>query len=77
MIQWEYGVESFSMADRWSEKARKQELDNLRGRLKEWGDLGWELISYESVPMYGTVSSKLKGYAYLLLFKRPSEQPSV
>jgi hypothetical protein len=30
------------------------------------------MISYESVPMFGSFSSNLKGYAYLLFFKRPA-----
>jgi hypothetical protein len=29
-----------------------------------------EMISYESVPMFGSFSNKLKGYAHLLFFKR-------
>lgn len=28
------------------------------------------MISYESVPMFDSFTSKLKGYAYLLFFKR-------
>jgi hypothetical protein len=28
------------------------------------------MISYESVPMFDSFSSKLKGYAYLVFFKR-------
>jgi hypothetical protein len=29
------------------------------------------MISYESVPLTGTFTSKIKGYAYLTFFKRP------
>jgi hypothetical protein len=29
------------------------------------------MISYESVPLTGTFTNKIKGYAYLTFFKRP------
>jgi len=29
------------------------------------------MLSYESVPLYGSWSNKLKGYTYLLFFKKP------
>jgi hypothetical protein len=56
--------------DRWSAKGQAQEIANLQTRINELGDEGWEMISYESVPMFGSFSNKLKGYAYLLFFKR-------
>ncbi len=68
---WEYTVEQYSMADRWSAKKQADELTQFQGRLNDMGAEGWEMISYESVPMYGAFSSKLKGHAYLLFFKRP------
>ena len=70
MQKWEYKVESMTMADRWSAKKQEQELNDLRSGLNTLGSQGWELISYESIPMYGSFSSKLKGYAYLLFMKR-------
>ena len=73
MTRWKYGVEAFSMADRWSAKAQSAELDRLQAKLTEWGEEGWEMISYESIPMYGSFSIKLKGHAYLLFFKKPVE----
>ena len=63
-------MESVSIADRWSAKGQAQEIANLQTRINELGDEGWEMISYESVPMFGSFSNKLKGYAYLLFFKR-------
>lgn len=74
MTTWKYGVEVFSMADKWSVKAQGAELDRLHTKLNEWGAKGWEMVSYESVPMYGSFSNKLKGYAYLLFFKKPIEE---
>jgi len=70
---WEYKVEPITMADRWSKKQQAEELSNLHLKINSLGAQGWELISYESIPMYGTFSSSLKGYAYLIFFKRPLE----
>jgi hypothetical protein len=67
---WEYKVESVEMAERWSAKRQAQEIADLEARINARGADGWEMISYESVPMFGSFSSKLKGYAYLLFFKR-------
>lgn len=71
-MSWEYLVEEFSMADRWSNKAQAREIVSFGERLNQRGKEGWELVSYESIPLYGAFSSKLKGYAYLLFFKRPN-----
>lgn len=71
MPGWEYKVESVSIADRWSAKRQAEEVAHLEARVNELGAEGWEMISYESVPMFGSFSNKLKGYAYLLFFKRP------
>jgi hypothetical protein len=70
MEKWAYRVESVTIADRWSAKAQAQEIANLQARLNQWGDAGWEMISYESVPMYGAFSNNLKGYAYLVFWKQ-------
>jgi hypothetical protein len=37
------------------------------------GASGWEMISYESVPLTGAFTNNVKGYAYLLFFKRPKQ----
>ena len=68
---WEYKVESVSIAERWSAKRQAEEVANLQTLVNQIGAEGWEMISYESVPMFGSFSNKLKGYAYLLFFKRP------
>ena len=70
MQKWEYKVESMTMADRGSARKQEPELNDRRTGLNTLGSQGWELISYESIPMYGSFSSKLKGYAYLLFMKR-------
>ena len=67
---WEYKIESVTIADRWSAKRQAEEVANLEARVNEIGRDGWEMVSYESVPMFGSFSNKLKGYAYLVFFKR-------
>lgn len=68
--KWEYKVINFDFAERWSQKRQRQEVENFQTRLNELGSEGWEMISYESVPMYGSFTGKLKGSAYLLFLKR-------
>lgn len=70
MATWEYHVEQFSFAERWSVKRQAQELEAFTDRLNEMGALGWEMVSYESVPVTGGISGQHKGFAHLLFFKR-------
>ncbi len=58
---WEYKVESVRIADRWSAMRQAEEIINLEARINSLGNDGWELISYESVPMFGSFSNKLEG----------------
>jgi hypothetical protein len=71
-VTWHYHVEQMTIADKWSQKAQAAELANLNSRLNTLGSEGWEMVGYESVPLYGSFSNKLKGYAYLMFLKRPS-----
>jgi hypothetical protein len=32
---------------------------------------GWEMISFDTVPLTGAFSNNIKGYVYLTFFKRP------
>ena len=52
---------TMDFAERWSDKRQQVEVANFQQRLNELGAEGWEMISYESVPMYGAFSNKLKG----------------
>lgn len=72
MTKWEYSVEEFSMAEKWNPKRQAEELAKFGERLNTMGAQGWEMISYETVPLYGSFSSQLKGSIYLLFFKRPA-----
>lgn len=72
MVQkWEYWVDTLNMSDRWSAKRQAAEVEKFRVYLNEAGAQGWEMISYESVPMTGAFTGNVKGYAYLCFFKRP------
>lgn len=74
--KWEYRIINtginIDMADRWSSKKQAAELEQFQARLNAAGSDGWEMVGYESVPLYGSFSDKLKGYAYLVFFKRPA-----
>ena len=69
-MRWEYHVEEFSMAERWSKKKSAAELQKFYAKLNSRGAEGWEMISYETVALYGAITEKLKGHVYLLFWKR-------
>ena len=73
MTLWEYKALEHILAEKWSAKGHAEQMKMLEGKMNRMGKDGWELISYESVPMFGTISQKLKGYIYMLMFKRPLE----
>jgi hypothetical protein len=70
MQKWEYHVEQMNISDRWSAKRQREEVDKSRAYLNGMGEQGWEMISYESVPLTGNFTGNIKGYAYLTFFKR-------
>ena len=72
MTRWEYHVEQVNISERWSAKRQKEEVEVFRVLLNKMGSEGWEMISYESVPLTGHFSGNVKGYAYLTFFKRPT-----
>lgn len=76
MTAWEYWVEEVSLADRWSAKRQAAEIAAFRERLNQVGREGWELISFSVVPLYGAMSSTLKGTLYLAIYKRPVGAPA-
>ena len=69
-MKWEYKIESVTVTDRWSGKKQAAEYEALTTRLNEMGTAGWEMISYESIPMMGRMMKNVNGYAYLVFFKR-------
>lgn len=70
MQKWEYKVEVVTATEKWGEKRQAKEIMSFQNRLNEMGQEGWEMISYESVPLLGTYTKNKKGYAYLCFFKR-------
>lgn len=71
MQTWQYKIESVNISERWSPKKQAQELASLEDTLNGLGAQGWELVGYESIPLTGTFSNNVKGYAYLAFFKKP------
>ena len=70
MKKWEYTIASVEMNEKWSSKKQEREIVSLEERINGMGAEGWEMISYESIPLIGTITGNLKGYAYLVFFKR-------
>jgi hypothetical protein len=68
MATWEYYVETINISERWSPKKQQEEVERFRVRLNALGAQGWEMISYESVPLTGSFTNSIKGYAYLTFF---------
>ena len=69
-MKWEYRVESVTVTEKWSSKRQAEEFQKLNEQLNELGKEGWEMISYESIPMMVSLSKNVKGYSYLVFFKR-------
>ena len=67
---WEYRVDVMNMSDRWTSKGQAREVAAFAASLTQLGQQGWEMISYESVPLTGAFTDKIKGYAYLVFLKR-------
>ena len=70
-MSWQYHVETMNISEKWSAKRQKEEVERFQARLNTLGVENWEMISYESVPLTGTFTNNIKGYAYLTFFKRP------
>lgn len=73
-MKFEYKVESVTVTDKWSSKRQQEEFNKLTQILNKLGNNGWEMISYESIPMLGSITKNLKGYSYLVFFKRRLEE---
>lgn len=71
MTTWEYRVESSQIVERWSGKKQAEEVAAFQGRLNAIGAEGWEMVSFDTVPLTGRFSENIKGYVYLTFFKRP------
>jgi len=72
--KWEYHVETIDLTSHWTKAMQAAAIQTMRDKINALGKEGWEMISYESIPMYGSFSKNLKGYAYVTFFKRPAVQ---
>jgi len=70
MPKWEYLVEELTITDKWNSKKRDEEFEKFSNKLNALGSQGWELISYQAIPLVGSWSKDVKGYAYLGMLKR-------
>ena len=67
--KWAYHVEQINMSERWSPKRQAEELKSFMARLNTIGEFGWEMVSYDAIPLTRSLSGK--GYAYIAIFKQP------
>ena len=70
MDRWEYRIEDLTITDKWNSSKKAEEFAWFSRRLNTLGQEGWELISYEAIPLVGRWSREIKGYAYLGMLKR-------
>lgn len=70
MGNWEYEVVHLQLSEKWRPKKQEEEVTKFKARLNELGGQGWELINYQPIPLTGSFSGNVNGYAYLALFKR-------
>jgi hypothetical protein len=70
MAKWEYLVEELTITDKWNSNKRAEEFEKFSNKLNSLGNEGWELISYQAIPLVGSWSKEVKGYAYLGMLKR-------
>lgn len=73
MDMWEYRIEDLTITDKWNSNKKAEEFDKFSAQLNALGRQGWELISYEAIPLVGRWSKDVKGYAYLGMLKRRIE----
>ena len=70
MATWRYKVEIMNISEKWSAKKQAEEIQVFERSLNAIGAQGWELVNYDAVPMTGSFSGNVKGYAYLAMFKQ-------
>ena len=75
MTRWEYAAVNYQIAERWTAKRQAAELAAFQEQLNYAGQNGWELLSFNALPVTGAFSGNIKGYIYLALYKRPQTEP--
>jgi hypothetical protein len=71
-MAWEYQVESVKVIERWSQKKQAEEVASFQSSLNAKGRENWEMVSFETIPLTGSFSGNVKGYVYLVFWKRPA-----
>ncbi len=73
-MQWQARVEVFGME--WRRNERLPDADGLQRKLNEWGEQGWEIVSFQVVRDEGRVLEHAESTgpraAYLAILKRPT-----
>jgi len=70
VTRWEYRVESIPLQEKWFGRQR-QEFERFLGVFNHIGSEGWELVSYQAMPMFGAITGSQKNNIFLAVFKRP------
>lgn len=74
MTTWQYRIEELRLADKWGSKRQAEEFQRFRGAFNQIGSEGWELVSYQAVPMTGSYNTAdVKAFAYIAIFKRQQQ----
>jgi hypothetical protein len=72
--KWEYYFETLNLTSYWTTSGGNE---GVFARMNELGAQGWEIVSYTSTPVFGSVSAQATGYATLALFKRRAPDEAV
>jgi hypothetical protein len=69
--KWEYQIVDLTITNKWNSNKQAEEYEALLDTLNNAGNNGWELVSYEAIPLVGRWSKEIKGYAYMGILKKP------
>ncbi len=69
MPAWEYRIESIPLQEKWFGR-QAQEFQRFVGVFNQIGSEGWELVSYQAMPVFGSLSGQQKSTVFLAIFKR-------
>lgn len=67
--RWEYTIREIALTSRWTGKGMQEERRKMLEALNDAGAHGWELVSYQAVPV--TSGATVQSHAYMAMFKRP------
>jgi hypothetical protein len=70
--KWEHQIVDLTITNKWNSNKQAEEYEALIDTLNDAGGAGWELVSYEAIPLVGRWSEDIKGYAYMGILKKPT-----